>query len=75
MIELLLVFAIGRQILRVSMLQELWPGDLLFKAAIARLPSFTDLRTKDTASVKILALAAVYLQNLDLTDDAYYYVC
>ncbi|KAF5263503.1 hypothetical protein FOXYS1_5751 [Fusarium oxysporum] len=73
MIEILLVLAIGRQILRKTSPQEFWPGDKLFKVAIARLPNFTELRTKGIIMVNILALAAVYLQNLDLTEDAYYY--
>jgi proline utilization trans-activator len=74
MIEILLVLAIGRQILRKTSPQEFSPGDKLFKVAIARLPNFTELRTKGIIMVNILALAAVYLQNLDLTEDAYYYV-
>lgn len=50
------------------------PSDTLFRAGIARLPPFTGLRVEGKAIISVLALAAVYLQNLDLVDDAYYYV-
>lgn len=49
-------------------------SDTLFRAGIARLPPFTGLRVEGKAIISVLALAAVYLQNLDLVDDAYYYV-
>ncbi|KAJ2972206.1 hypothetical protein NQ176_g7287 [Zarea fungicola] len=72
-VEILLVLAVGRQMLHSPGSEDSVSSDTLFRAGIARLPPFTGLRVEGKAIISVLALAAVYLQNLDLVDDAYYY--
>lgn len=75
-LELLFVLAVGNQISGDGHHpEESIPGERLFKIALSRLPTFSELTKIGIPVVNMLALAAVYFQNVDMTEDAYFYVC
>lgn len=51
------------------------PGGKLFEHAHQSIPTLSQMLVHDVLGVEILALAAVYLQNLHRKDEAYFYVC
>jgi hypothetical protein len=74
LVEVMLVLALGKQILRMELPGETFPGEGLFKGAISRLPPFSEMKRLGISMVSILALAAIYFQNLDMPEDAHFYV-
>lgn len=50
------------------------PGGKLFEYAHQNIPALSQLIVHDVLGVEILALTAVYLQNLHRKDEAYFYV-
>lgn len=74
LVEVMLVLALGKQILRMELPGETFPGEGLFKGAISRLPPFSEMKRIGIPMVSILALAAIYFQNLDMPEDAHFYV-
>jgi proline utilization trans-activator len=74
LVEVMLVLALGQQILRMELPGEMLPGEGLFKGAITRLPPFSEMKRIGIPMVSILALAAIYFQNLDMPEDAHFYV-
>ncbi|KAK6225254.1 hypothetical protein QIS74_01301 [Colletotrichum tabaci] len=72
-VEVMLVLALGKQILKMELPGETFPGEGLFKGAISRLPPFSDMKRIGIPMVSILALAAIYFQNLDMPEDAHFY--
>ncbi|KAH7376812.1 hypothetical protein B0T11DRAFT_24189 [Plectosphaerella cucumerina] len=73
LVEVMLVLALGKQILRMELPGEMFPGEGLFKGAITRLPPFSEMKRIGIPMVSILALAAIYFQNLDMPEDAHFY--
>ncbi|KAG7128528.1 putative transcriptional regulatory protein C3C7.04 like [Verticillium longisporum] len=72
--ETILVLAVGIQFAVKSTERKKNPGIELFDFAMGSLPSVSTWRATSTPIMGILGLAAVYLQNLDRKDDAYFYV-
>lgn len=71
--ETILVLAVGIQFAVKSTERKKNPGIELFDFAMGSLPSVSTWRATSTPIMGILGLAAVYLQNLDRKDDAYFY--
>ncbi|CRK09958.1 hypothetical protein BN1723_015541 [Verticillium longisporum] len=71
--ETILVLAVGIQFAVKSTERRKNPGIELFDFAMGSLPSVSTWRATSTPIMGILGLAAVYLQNLDRKDDAYFY--
>ncbi|KAJ5728754.1 uncharacterized protein N7483_003262 [Penicillium malachiteum] len=69
-LHILLVFAIGK-LLRGDLDGTAGPpGYDLFKEALRLLPGISEIRAHGVAGIEILALVAVYYQNIDRKDDA-----
>lgn len=69
-LHILLVFAIGK-VLRGDLDGRTGPpGFALFNEAVRLLPDISEIRTHGVAGIEILALLAVYCQNIDRKDDA-----
>ncbi|KAJ5703215.1 hypothetical protein N7488_010763 [Penicillium malachiteum] len=69
-LHVLLVFAIGK-LLRGDLNGTTGPpGFDLFKEALRLLPNISEIRAHGVAGIEILALVAVYYQNIDQKDDA-----
>ncbi|KAJ5731835.1 hypothetical protein N7493_003316 [Penicillium malachiteum] len=69
-LHILLVFAIGK-LLRGDLDETTGPpGFDLFKEALRLLPDMSEIRAHGVAGIEILALIAVYYQNIDQKDDA-----
>lgn len=74
-LEMLLVLAIGQLFSGRTDDQNEIPGSKLFYYAYRSLPALGELYTHGVLGVEILALVAVYLQNLNRKDEAYLHVC
>ncbi|KAK1146597.1 hypothetical protein N8T08_003027 [Aspergillus melleus] len=74
LLEMMLVLAVGK--LFAGDFDEGCdtPGSKLFDGAHKSIPTLTQLITHQVLGVEILALSAVYLQNLHRKDEAYFYV-
>lgn len=69
-LHILLVFAIGK-VLRGDLDGRMGPpGFGLFSEAVRLLPVISEIRTHGVAGIEVLALLAVYYQNIDRKDDA-----
>lgn len=69
-LHILLVFAIGKFLRGELDGTTDPPGFALFKEALRLLPNISELRAHGVAGIEILALIAVYYQNIDRKDDA-----
>jgi proline utilization trans-activator len=74
-LEMLLILAIGQLFSGCIHDQNEIPGSKLFHYAYKHLPTLGELYTHGVLGVEILALVAVYLQNLNRKDEAYLHVC
>jgi proline utilization trans-activator len=74
-LEMLLVLAIGKLFSGDFDDHIEIPGSKLFNYVYANLPTLGELYTYGVLGVEILALVAVYLQNLNRKDEAYLHVC
>jgi len=73
-VEVLLVFAIGRLLqARPDDTLEL-PDTMFFREAVRQLPSLSELRRYGLLGIEVMGLSALYLQIVDRKDDAYIYV-
>lgn len=74
LVEVLLVFAIGRLLqAKIATASDL-PGLALFQEAMRRQPRQEELRRQGILGVEVTALTALYLQIIDRKEDAYIYV-
>ena len=73
-LEILLVLAIGKLLRGEFDENGDLPGSAWFNHAMELLPDPTELRAHGAAGIEVLALVAVYLQNLDRKEDASIYV-
>lgn len=73
MIEMLLVFAIGRMLLAKPDDNGDLPGTGFFEEARRRMPDMVNLSRQGALGVEVVGLAGMYLQIADRKDDAYLY--
>ncbi|OJJ34682.1 hypothetical protein ASPWEDRAFT_474326 [Aspergillus wentii DTO 134E9] len=73
-LQMLLVLAIGKLFAGDFDDRDELPGSKLFEYAHQNLPTLGELYALDVLGVEILALVAVYLQNLNRKDEAYIYI-
>ncbi|KAJ5387426.1 hypothetical protein N7509_009967 [Penicillium cosmopolitanum] len=73
-LEMLLVLAIGKLFSGDFDDHNEIPGSELFSYAYKNLPTLGELYTHGVLGVEILALVAVYLQNLNRKDEAYLHI-
>lgn len=70
----LLVMAFGKALLNHSRSQKGPPGHQYAARALALMPDFTKLHEDHLLAIEVLALAALYLQSIDLRIAAFQYV-
>lgn len=74
LVEILLVFAIGRLLqAKIATTSDL-PGFTLFQESMRRQSRQEELRRQGMLGVEVTALTALYLQIIDRKEDAYIYV-
>lgn len=73
-VEMCLVFAVGRLLRAKDDDNGDLPGTALFKQAMRRMPMLTELRQHRLLGIEVAALMALYLQMTDRKCDAYLYV-
>jgi proline utilization trans-activator len=69
-LHILLVFAIGKLLRGDLDGTSEPPGFALFNEVLRLLPGISEIRAHGVAGIEILALIAVYYQNIDCKDDA-----
>lgn len=74
-LEMLLILAIGQLFSGHTDNHPETPGSKLFNHAYINLPTLGELYKHGALGVEILALVAVYLQNINRKDEAYLHVC
>ncbi|KAH7334191.1 hypothetical protein BKA66DRAFT_517567 [Pyrenochaeta sp. MPI-SDFR-AT-0127] len=72
-VDMCLVFAIGRLLQARPDANGDIPGTAFFKQAMRQIPAIVDLRKHGILGVEVLALVALYLQIIDHKEEAYLY--
>ncbi|KAJ5351200.1 hypothetical protein N7452_000174 [Penicillium brevicompactum] len=73
-LEMLLILSIGQLFSGHVDCDSETPGDKLFNHAYTNLPTLGELYTLGSLGVELLALVAVYLQNINRKDEAYLHI-
>lgn len=76
-LEVLLLLAIARLLKGTfgsAEDREIYPGEDLFQFAYEHLPTLSQLLSGGKVAIEVLALVAVYLQNINRKEEAYVYV-
>jgi proline utilization trans-activator len=73
-VEVLMVFAIGKQLQSTTENEAEAAGEEFYSEALKRIPGLSQLRSHGTLGVEVMGLMAAYLQVADRKVDAYLYV-